>query len=67
MTRVKNATCSCCGAGGPLQHVAVILKSDPTVQWRLWLCEGRCLQSESPACRWRYVKVLESTRRGAAA
>ena len=32
MTRVKNAACSCCGAGGPLQLVPVVAKADPTVR-----------------------------------
>ena len=49
MTHVKNTTCSCCGSGGPLQWVPVVVKADPTVRTQIALCTARCLQSEDAA------------------
>ena len=56
MTRVKNAACSCCGAGGPLQWVPVAVKADPTDRTTIALCETRCLQCEGAAWNGRYLQ-----------
>ena len=67
MKRVKNAACSCCGAGGPLQLVPVVAKADPTVRTRIALCEARRLQGENAAWHWKWRKDLPATTRAEAA